>query len=90
MQFGIKLTIYFKIENAEVFGEPGSVGYSSIGVDIAQIDYDTVNIFNKKELMEEYISEKKRAMAEFCKVSAEYVHVISKEEYDANVDEDEN
>ncbi len=46
------------------------------------------NLFNKKELMEEYIKSQREGMAEFCKVPLECVRTISKEEYDSNTDDD--
>lgn len=88
MEFNIKLTLYFEIKDSEIYGGVGSVGYLSEGIELNRIDYEKDNLFNKRELMERYISEQTKAMAEFVKVPIERVRVISKEEYDSNTDDD--
>ena len=88
MEFNIKLTLHFEIKDSETYGGVGSVGYLSYGIEVNRIDYEKDNLFNKREIMERYISEQTEAMAEFVKVPVECVRVISKEEYDSNTDED--
>ena len=58
-------------------------------MDISRISYESDNLFNKAELMEEFITIQAKDMAKFCEVPAECVRVISKEEYDANTEEDD-
>lgn len=88
MDFNIKLTLYFEIRDSEVYGGLGSTGYSEIGINLEQINYDRDNLFNKKELMEEYISLQTKYMAGFSRVPVECVRLISKDEYESNTDDD--
>ena len=88
MEFNIKLTLYFEIKDSEIYGGVGSVGYLSEGIEVNRIDYEKDNLFNKRELMERYVSEQTEAVAEFVKVPVGCMRVISKEEYDSNTDDD--
>lgn len=88
MEFHIKLSIYFEITDAELYGGKDSVGYASTGIEIFHINYEKDNLFNKKELMEKYINGQAKAMAAMAKVPIENVRVISKEEYEINTDDD--
>lgn len=88
MEFHIKLSIYFEITDAELYGGEDSIGYASSGVEIFQINYEKDNLFNKKELMEKYIDDQAKAMAAMAKVPIENVRVISKEEYEINADDE--
>ena len=88
MEYNIKLEVYFEVKDAAVYGGLSSVGYASAEIDSCKIDYGKEGIFNKKELMEEYIKRQREGMAELCKVPVECVRVISKEEYDCNTDVD--
>lgn len=88
MEFSIKLILYFEIKDSEIFGGSGSIGYSSAGIEINQIDFEKDNLFNKREMMDKYISKQTKGIAELSKVPVECVRVISKEEYDANTDDD--
>lgn len=86
MEYNIKLEVYFEVMDADVYGGLGSVGYASAGINGCQIDYGKEGIFNKKELMEEYVKSQRKGMAELCNVPLECVRIISKEEYDDNTD----
>ena len=88
MEFNIKLTLYFEIRDSELYGGLGSIGYSSFGIELNRINYEKDNLFNKKEIMERYISDNKEATARATKVPVECVRVISKEEYESNTDDD--
>lgn len=88
MKINIKLTLYFEIKNSQVYGGMGSIGYSEIGVEFSQINYEKDNLFNKKEIMERYISVQTKNTAELLGVPAECVRLISKEEYEENTDDD--
>ena len=88
MEFNIKLTLYFEIKDSVIYGGLGSIGYSSFGIELNRINYEKDNLFNKKEIMEGYISGQKEAMAELAKVPVECVRVISKGEYESNTDDD--
>lgn len=86
MEYNIELEVYFEVKDSTVYGGLGSIGYASTKINVCQINYEKESIFNKKELMEEYIENQRKGMAEFCKASVECVKVISKEEYDSNTD----
>lgn len=88
MRFNIKLTLYFEIRDSIIYGGLGSIGYSSFGIELNGINYEKDNLFNKKEIMERYISDQKKDTAELAKVPVECVRVISKEEYERNTDDD--
>jgi len=88
MEFNIKLTLYFEIRDSEIYGGAGSIGYTSFGIEFNGINYEKDNLLNKKEIMETYISDQTKGMAEFTKVPVECVRVISKEEYESNTDDD--
>lgn len=88
MEFNIKLTLYFEIRDSIIYGGLGSIGYTSFGIELDRLNYEKDNLFNKKEIMERYISHQTGAMAEFTKVPVECVRVISKEEYESNTDDD--
>lgn len=88
MEYNIKLEVYFEVKDSKVYGGLGSVGYASAEINGCQINYEKESVFNKQELMEEYIENQKNGMAEFCKVPVECVRVISKEEYENNTDSD--
>lgn len=88
MEFNIKLTLYFEVKNSYVFGGLYSIGYLSSGIELNKLDYQKDNLFNKKEIMENYISDQMKGTAELCDVPVEYVRVISKEEYEENTDDD--
>lgn len=88
MDFNIKLSLFFEIKDSYIYGGEGSIGYSCMAIELNQLDYEKDNLLNKKEIMESYISDQTKNMAEFSKVSVECVRVISKEEYEENTDED--
>lgn len=88
LEFNIKLTIYFEIKDAEIYGGPGTIGYMSSGIEIAHLDYEKDNPFNQREIMEKYIADQTKGVAAFAKVPVECVRLISKEEYEISTDED--
>lgn len=88
MEFNIKLTLYFEIRDSEIYGGAGSIGYTSLGIELNGINYEKDNLLNTKKMMEMYISDQTKSMAEFTKVPVECVRVISKEEFEDNTDDD--
>lgn len=88
MEFNIKLSLYFEIKDSHIYGGEGTIGYLSVVIELNHLDYEKDNLFNKKEIMEEYISDQTKNMATLSKVPVECVRVISKEEYEANTDDD--
>lgn len=88
MEFNIKLSLYFEIKDSDVYGGEGSIGYLCMAIELNHLNYEKDNLFNKKEIMEGYILDQTKNMAEFSKVPVECVRVISKEEYEENTDDD--
>ena len=81
MEFNIKLSLYFEIKDSHIYGGEDSIGYLCTAIELNRLNYEKDNLFNKKELMEVYISEQTKNTAKFCKIPVECVRVISKEEY---------
>ncbi len=88
MEFNIKLSLYFEIKDSYIYGGKDSIGYICTAIELNHLNYEKDNLFNKKELMEVYISEQTENTAKFCKIPVECVRVISKEEYEENTDDD--
>ena len=77
----MKITVYFEIRNAELYGGINSIGYSEAG-------YTIKDNINKIDLSEKYIAKfldkEIEKMAELLSVQIDDVSVISKEEYEEN------
>ena len=80
--FSISIGLYFEVKNSDLFGGVGSIGYSStiVGVKAKSINYDVLSGYAKCQ---------KKEIAKMCKCSEEDVRIISKDEYDANTEDDE-
>ena len=89
MEFNIKLTLYFEIKDSYIYGGLGSIGYMSSGIEITQLNYDKDNLFNKREILEEYIDDQIKGRAAFAKVRVECIRLISKDEYEINTDDED-
>lgn len=78
----MKITVYFEIRNAELYGGINSIGYSEAG-------YTIKDNINKIDLSEKYIAKfldkEIEKMAELLSVQIDDVSVISKEEYKKNL-----
>ena len=72
----MKITVYFEIRNAELYGGINSIGYSEAG-------YTIKDNINKIDLSEKYIAKfldkEIEKMAELLSVQIDDVSVISKE-----------
>lgn len=76
----MSLGIYFEIEDAELYGGPGTVGYASTIVDV------TIRGLQKADFSK-YAESQIEGMAHFCHVPVEKVKVISRDEYEEKTDE---
>mgnify|MGYP003291426590 CR=1 FL=1 len=79
-KFDFKATLYFRIYDAPIYGGEGSVGYGSIAHD---------HVLYPENYDDELAESIRHSMALTCKVSDEKVEIISVEEYEEAVDEDE-
>lgn len=78
----VEVTFHFEVSNSEWFGGEGSVGY--ISQKLGGVNVDKL----RETLTEERIRETTQTTAGFMKVSIENIKLISKEEYDQEVDEE--
>lgn len=80
------ITIYFEITDSYMFGGLGSVGYTEtiLGVSVST---DNPNLFIENAY--DTFSKLRESMADTCKVEARNVRIISKEEYEDNIEDEE-
>ena len=67
MEFNIKLSLYFEIKDSYIYGGEDSIGYICTAIELNHLNYEKDNLFNKKELMEVYISEQTEIQQSFVK-----------------------
>ena len=72
----ISVTACFEISDAEMYGGPGSIGYTEIRLDGFGIEGI------EQKIHESYAEKQAQNMADMMKVPREKVRMISKEEYD--------
>lgn len=80
----IRTSIYFEINDSEVFGGAGSVGYAEQNVGFT-VTEENPRIFNDSAY--DYINKATANMAKSLGVSEECIRTISKEEYEENTDD---
>lgn len=75
----ISAELYFEVTGAAMYGGPGSIGYTSIGLggvkDITQIT-------------DEYVEAQTQAMANFLEVPRAAIRLISKDDYDQETEDE--
>ena len=75
----MKITVYFEIRNAELYGGINSIGYSEAGYTIK----DNINKIDLSEKsIAKFLDKEIEKMAELLSVQIDDVSVISKEEYE--------
>ena len=79
-EINVTISLYFEVNDAEIFGGVGEVGYSEINMDLAMEDLSSVKL---QIFAEENIAN----FAEMLKVPKENVRIISRTEYKANTEE---
>lgn len=75
----VGLKMYYEIKNSRMYGGEGSTGYSMIEME---------QCTKLENLTEEHLEAMKEDVAKTLGVSVENVRMITKEEYEANVEED--
>lgn len=76
----IAVKFYYEISDSELYGGIGSIGY---------VKSELEQVGNLEAMSEEFLQQTCRDMANVLHVSPEKVRMISKEEYDANAEEDD-
>lgn len=77
----ITLVFYFEIKDSEVYGGEGEIGYAEQRMDLEGSDLRNVKLLEAGKSAVEGFSE-------LCKVPIENVRIISRSEYEDNVDDD--
>lgn len=75
----VSVKMYYEIKNSRMYGGEGSIGYSAIEMDQCR---------NPDQMTEELLDTTRRDVAALLKVEEENVRMISREEYEANVEDD--
>ena len=78
----MKITVYFEIRNAELYGGINSIGYSEAGYTIKD-NIDKIDLSEK--FIAKFLDKEIEKMAELLSVQIDDVSVISKEEYKKNL-----
>ena len=79
----IRISLYFEIEDSEMFGGEGSVGYAERNMDFT-VTEKKPRIF--KESAYDYVKKAIANMVESLGVSEACIRTISKEEYEENTE----
>ena len=69
------ISLYFAIEDSELYGGKGEIGYAESKADINVENFSKIDI-------EKYISNQVLGLAELCKVSPEKIRIIPRNEYE--------
>lgn len=77
----ITIGLYFEVRDAEMYGGVGTVGYANVNLECA-----LESLTNEK--LKNYVNSQIEGIANLCKTSVEKVKVISRTEYEENVDDD--
>jgi hypothetical protein len=80
----IRISLYFEIEDSEMFGGEGSVGYAGRNMDFT-VTEKKPRIF--KESAYDYVKKAIANMAKSLGVSEECIRTINKEEYEENTED---
>lgn len=76
----ITLTFYLEIKDSEMYGGEGEIGYAEQKMDLLASDLSNVKLLDAA-------SNSIKGFAEICEVSADKVRIISRSEYEDNVEE---
>lgn len=75
----LTLGLYFEIEESDLFEDKNAVGYVSIYADF------TLESLGKMDICK-YAEEQRKRVADHCRVGIDKVKLITKPEYEENVD----
>lgn len=79
----ITAEMFYEIKNSEMYGGEGSIGY-------AKQEMGGIPFENHDKLTDELLQKTCEDVARILKINPENIRMISKEEYDQNVEEDES
>lgn len=80
-RINVTVSLFFEIAGSEMFGGAKSVGYTASKIDMITCDL-------KNFELQEYVKSQTEALAELMMVPKENIRVISREEYEENIEED--
>lgn len=78
----VTVKVFYEVKDSDLYGGIGSVGY-------AATEHGGIPFENLDSLTDEFLQETCVDMAMVLKVEPECVRLISKEEYDLNVEDDD-
>lgn len=76
----VTISLYFEIEDSELYGGKGEIGYAESRADINAENFPQIDI-------EEYINNQILGFAGLCKVPPEKIRIIPRNEYEENTDD---
>lgn len=76
----VTISLYFEIEDSELYGGKGEIGYAESRADINAENFPKIDI-------KEYINNQILGFAELCKVPPEKIRIIPRNEYEDNTDD---
>ena len=82
----VGLKLYFEVWDAAIFHGSGNVGYTSVVNDHTQ----NFSYLADQSRLTEMVEESRRGIAEFLKVQPEKVRLITREEFEAKTEDDED
>lgn len=85
----ITLTCHFEVNDAEVFGGAGSVGYTSVALKHAKAADQLVGIINNSVQCEGFLYAQRKSTADLLGVPVECVRAITYDQYEAATGDDE-
>lgn len=77
----VTISLFFEIKDSQLFGGVGEVGYSESRIDLYVDDLSNFKLH-------EYAKEQIKGFAKLCDVREENVRTVSREEYEANTEEE--
>lgn len=83
--FEVKVSLYFRIHDSELYGGPGSVGFARQSM--YMLPSGTANMGG---LTDEYADKFRVELAEFVGVPSDKVQFITREEYERETGEDDD
>lgn len=77
----VTVSLFFQIKDADIFGGAGSIGYSESKIDLNAADLSGFKL-------QEYAKGQIEGFAELLKTPTENIRIISRQEYEDNIEED--
>lgn len=83
--FEVKVSLYFRIHDSDLYGGPGSLGYASQSAYV-----NPAGATKLEDLTSDYADTVKSDMATCCGVSSDQVEYITREEYERETGDDDD